>query len=152
MPKPCPIAARTGTGNIVISFTIANPVGCKNHTVNFTNTCTGSSRYRWFFGDGGTTQLTSPNYTDTDTGLFDVQLIAADPASGCRDTVTQTAAVRVNGIGIDFTGTPLQGCVPHDVTFNTTSRAAFGATITSLTWDFGDPNNTAGSNLPSPPQ
>lgn len=132
------------------SFTFNNPIGCKNHLVNFTNTSVGTSRYRWFFGDGGTNQAINPNYTYMDTGLFDVQLIAVDLSSGCRDTVTQAAAIRVNGIGIDFTPNPDKGCVALDVNFTSTSRAAFGATITSLTWDFGDPNDPTGSTLPSP--
>ncbi|MFK7971773.1 MAG: PKD domain-containing protein [Bacteroidia bacterium] len=138
-------------GNPNAGFSLDRPLGCRDHTVQFTNLATQASVERWFFGDGnGNNRNANPVHTYRDTGLFDVTLIVIDPASGCRDTATQTAAVRVNGIGIDFTATPDKGCVPHDVSFLSTSQAAFGATVTSLTWDFGDPNNPATSTLANP--
>jgi gliding motility-associated-like protein len=152
-PSGCTDTAsvNVAVGNPIADFNIDQNIGCKDFTVQFGNNTFNGSVERWFFGDGTTNnQNVNPSHTYRDTGLFDVTLIAIDRLSGCRDTLTVPDAVRVNGIGIDFTAVPDKGCVPLDVQFNSTSQAAFGATITSLNWNFGDPNNPTGSTLPNP--
>ena len=80
-----PIATETVTA----SYTQV-PAGL---SVAFTNTSTGAASYRWNFGDGGTSSLTSPAHTYASAGTYTVSLIASSSDSTCYDSTAQQITV-----------------------------------------------------------
>lgn len=79
------------------------PNACKNFAVPFHNLSSSilSPSYQWYFGDGNSSTQINPSHTFTQTGLFDVTLIVADPGS-CNgaDTITKKILV-IGGAGTD---------------------------------------------------
>ncbi|MEM7035531.1 MAG: PKD domain-containing protein [Bacteroidota bacterium] len=71
--------------------------GLVPHTVTFVNQSQGSVSWAWDFDNGTSSNEFSPNYTYTDSGRYDVRLIAYNDA-GCPDTTYQRVIV-----GADFT-------------------------------------------------
>jgi len=59
-----------------------------------TNFSKGAVDYLWDFGDGGISFEFEPFYTYTDTGSYDISLIATSDR-GCVDTITQEKIVKV---------------------------------------------------------
>lgn len=93
-----------------------------------------TSRY-WDFGDLNIAPLvtndTAAN-TYTAAGKYTVKLIVTNTA-GCKDTITKTDLVIVNGPSGNYTFAPLSGCVPLIVNFSLTT---INTKTDSL--DFGD--------------
>ncbi len=67
--------------------------GCSPLTVNFLNTSTNSSSCFWDLGDGTNSVLTNPIHTYTQSGSYDVTLIATNAT--CIDTLKKMAVVKV---------------------------------------------------------
>ena len=69
-----------------LAFT-ANPRNvCAIDSVYFTNQSQPENAlFTWYFGDGGTSQKSSPVYTYNDTGWFQVKLVANN--NGCLDSI-----------------------------------------------------------------
>jgi gliding motility-associated-like protein len=122
-------------------------------TLQFTNNTTGAINYYWSFGDGGTSNATSPSYSYTNNNEYTVQLIAVT-SFGCSDTVSKKDTVH----NMYFIWQPpyATGCVPLDVHFdvplftttpdpNLPHPYPYG--IASYHWDFGDGTS---SNLDTP--
>ena len=80
----------------IADFSLNPDSGWVPLTVYTDNNSSGASSYQWFFGDGNSSELFSPAHTYTDSGRFEVMLIAISP-NGCRDTMIQ----HVIGVG-DF--------------------------------------------------
>jgi PKD repeat protein len=61
------------------------------YTVRFTNQTTNSNAYiyNWQFGDGNSSTQISPTYTYSDSGSYDITLIAQTAAGQCLDTLVQ---------------------------------------------------------------
>lgn len=75
---------------------------CTNQTpvtVGFANNSTGANAYSWNFGNASTvddtSHLTTPNYSYTDTGYFDVSLIAYGIKKGCNDTIVKKIHIAI---------------------------------------------------------
>ncbi|KAA5536496.1 T9SS type B sorting domain-containing protein [Taibaiella lutea] len=56
-----------------------NDTGCAPYTVTFVNTSTAAITYLWDFDDNTTSTLANPTHTFTDTGTYNVTLIATNP-------------------------------------------------------------------------
>ena len=126
----------------VADFASSNPVGPAPLTVTFLDFSTNATGRVWDFGDGGTSTDQYPAHTYTNPGTYTVTLIAT---GGCApdtlirvDYVTATVA----SVTAAFSGDPLSGCAPLDVTF--TDESTGGAT--SWSWDFGDGNTSTAQN------
>jgi len=126
----------------VPSFSVNDNSGCSPHTTFFTNTSTNATTYLWDFGNGLTSNATTPFTTYPDTGLFSVTLTAYS-ANGCQAVVTQTAAVAVETITASLAGSPRAGCAPLPVSFTGSSTPAGVA----WNWDFGDGASGSGQNV-----
>lgn len=59
----------------------------------FTNNSTGASTWIWYFGDGSTSMVLSPNHTYSSIGTYTVTLAIADTQYGCKDTLKKTIKV-----------------------------------------------------------
>ena len=107
----------------------ANPL-----TVTFTDTSTESpTSWAWDFdGDGNTdSTVQNPSFTYTTNGTYTVSLTAT--GVGGTDTETKTGLISVfDPVVADFSGTPLAGLAPLDVTFTDATTG----NPTSWAWDF----------------
>ncbi len=117
----------------VPNFVSADTLTCAGAPVTFTNISTPAGfSSQWYFGDGGTSTLTSPVYTYAASGLYDVKLTVTD-AFGCSDSITKTAYIRVENPVAGFTvNDSLSSCLPFEVNFTNTSQF-----YVSSAWDFG---------------
>ncbi|CAG5084361.1 PKD domain-containing protein [Parvicella tangerina] len=109
-----------------------NPIMCINVAEGLTNTTTLGDTYQWNFDDGNGSTLADPQHTYTDTGFYDIQLIATS-IFGCVDSITQEVEVRQPPVA-DFSLAPDSGCAPLQVAFTNNST---GVQI-SYAWNFGD--------------
>ncbi len=112
------------------------------NNIQFTNlsTGTGALTYQWKFPGGtpATSTATNPplvNYTQC--GVFDVTLIATS-SQGCADTLVMDSLVHIDCPIASFVASGQYGCIPFDVTFNSTG--SFGFPI-MWEWNFGDTGN-----------
>jgi len=117
-----------------------NPV-CRNTTDTLTalNINTSNiSTYNWNFGDG--VILNGPKavaHTYLNAGNYSVTLITTD-LNGCKDTITKTDFLRVNGPVADFTTLNSSGCTGLNPEFNDLSASDGTNNIVNWKWDFGD--------------
>jgi PKD repeat protein len=105
---------------------------CVNDTINFINQSSGATRYRWDFGDGGTSAEAQPRYVFTDKGSYTIALISLN-SFGCADTMRRTVNVALPPMPA-FAPDVNQGCAPLEVRFDNRS----GGDILSYDWDFGN--------------
>lgn len=126
-------------------FITPDIISCKApHTVNFQNLSTGGTGYEWDFGDGTTSSLFNPVHVYSDTGNYTVRLVVTN-SSGCTDTLTRLAYIRIHTPVLTPLINPNEGCRMLNVNFQANSSSLDG--ITSWFWDFGDGNT---SNLQNP--
>ncbi|WP_160164145.1 T9SS type A sorting domain-containing protein [Nafulsella turpanensis] len=78
----------------VAAFTPDRLKGVAPFTVNFRNESVGATAFQWFFGDAQQSSSTeeSPSFTFTETGDYEVRLIAFN-ADNCSDTTLQRISV-----------------------------------------------------------
>jgi gliding motility-associated-like protein len=109
--------------------------------VTFKNTSTAGAgaKYIWFFGDGDTSSAVNPSHAYIACGPYNVKLVVFNQY-GCSDTVTKTAFVNIICLIDTFTATPIDGCIPKTVSFNSTGST--GNPI-KWRWNFGDPSSGA---------
>jgi gliding motility-associated-like protein len=116
-------------------------VVCQGSDVNFLNTSSPvPSSVIWYFGDGTFSDSTNLVKNFTNTGNFNVKMIAA--FGSCKDSVENPIQVVAKPI-VDFSASPTFSCkAPLTVNFSniTSGRNTFS-------WDFGDGTS---SNLANP--
>lgn len=98
-----------------VNLPVAPIEGCAPLTFTLTDSIssqTGIVSYQWDIGNGlYVSDLASPTFTIPDTGRYDLQLIAINE-NGCIDTILVADYIRTGILPIvDFTATPLTGCV-----------------------------------------
>ncbi|MBX2923665.1 MAG: PKD domain-containing protein [Chitinophagaceae bacterium] len=136
---------RAGTPPSNVDFTASTTGDCISDIVSFQGTATNANEWSWDFGDGESSNLQNPQHTYTDTGWFDVRLIALNngcpaPAVTKNNIVFKQAPVANFGFNLD--------CINRrSVTFSDSSIT--DPTLSGLTydWSFGDGNS---SNTASP--
>lgn len=89
-------------------------------------------QWLWYFGDGDTSSFKDPLHVYFYPGDYDVSLIAYD-TTGCRDTLTKVAYIRVRGPLGNFTVSQDSGCVPMPITINGSVQSTV-----SIVADMGD--------------
>ncbi len=112
--------------------------------VTFTDSSTGTSitNRHWDFGDGNISNYgaaTNPVHQYTSPGTYSVNLTVTNAGgsnSQLRSSYVTVSALPVAPVAA-FTGSPLTGTAPLDVTFTDSST---GTSITNRRWDFGDGN------------
>ncbi len=131
-----------GTHPVVDFTAVPNPV-CGKQPVSFTDLSVPADEWLWDFGDGGTSILQNPVHNYTDTGYFDIRLIATN--NGCSDTLTRINYMQVLPPIALFTVTP--DCV-NRFRFTFTDISLANPAILPLTWDwdFGDGNTSTLQN------
>ncbi|MFN7326754.1 MAG: PKD domain-containing protein [Chitinophagales bacterium] len=97
--------------------------------VAFTNLSTGATQFTWLFGDGATTNLSSPVHTYTQNGTFTVRLIASNTCGA--DTFQQIITIQTPPVA-DFQVSTAVGCAPFTVQYQNLSSA----NATGFVWSF----------------
>ncbi|MBV8255667.1 MAG: PKD domain-containing protein [Chitinophaga sp.] len=113
-------------------------------TTQFSVSNSNSVSWSWNFGDGSPVSTTmNPTHSYTANNIYTATLTATT-ANGC----TATTPVTLNYSLPTATITPdkIEGCIPLDVTFNTTPHTRPGETITNYSWNFGDGTTGTGAN------
>ncbi|MBI3142044.1 MAG: PKD domain-containing protein, partial [Bacteroidetes bacterium] len=132
-------------GQPTAAFT--NTASCEGNLMQFTNTSsalTGTSlkSFAWTFGDGGSSALKNPTNTYSNSGGYNVRMIATD-SRNCSDTVLTALTVSPNPAA-DFS---YANACAYDALALTNKSTISSGTIAAYAWDFG--NNT-GSSSASP--
>jgi gliding motility-associated-like protein len=119
-------------------FTMSQPIGCGNHTVQFQNLSANALTYRWIFDDQSpVSNQIQEQHTYSQTGSFYPQLIVMG-VGGCRDTFISSVPVvvhpRFEVKGVLFPQEPAELQLPNAQisVVNNSERAV------SHLWDFGD--------------
>ncbi|MBL4710878.1 MAG: PKD domain-containing protein [Flavobacteriales bacterium] len=125
-----------------VGFIVDQTTGCAPVEIQFTDTSIfeGSAQFKWFFGDGDSSNLQNPVHVYENDGFFDVQLILTTTEK-CVDTIETTKPslietdLRFSDNVVDFDFFPKEGCPPLTVQFSDSSFA--GGNIEYF-WDFND--------------
>ncbi len=126
-------------------FKSGDTLSCPGASVAFSNTSIADNYTSiWDFGDGGTSNNTSPSHTYTATGLYNVKL-RIDDMYGCPDSINKSLYIRVDTPLADFTmNDSLSSCTPFEVQFTNTSTY-----YSSVQWDFGVGQGSSTLNNPA---
>lgn len=131
--------ASISSGSPIADFVVDDRQDCRQYLTadQITNTSQNADSYFWSFSNGETSTEVIPNVVLSDTGFYDVQLIARD-IFGCTDTLNRAAYIEVIGPYIDLQADNLTGCPPLEVQFTDLSVTSQATTITEWRWIFGD--------------
>ncbi len=103
---------------------------CPPLLVNITNNSVNYSGIQWSFGDGSTSQLTTPSHLYTYPGIYTVKIIISG-TGGCIDTLVKN--VTILGPTGTFTYNPIVGCNPVLAQFVATAQ-----NTVNFIWDYND--------------
>ncbi len=133
------LEARKPTAAFTAQYTLA----CAGQLISFFNTSSGSNlTCQWYFGDGGTSTVTSPAHAYAASGTYTIKLVVTD-ASGCKDSLTRTNYIQINKPKASFTmSDSVKVCPPLTVNFTNASVGAL-----TYFWDF---DNGSTSTLANP--
>lgn len=92
-----------------------------------------SLSYKWNFGNGTGSTSGTPLINYTDTGVYNVTLIARN-SFGCTDTLTRVGYIAIEELVAGFTSDVTTGCVGAPIQFTDTSSS----NPNIWRWNFGD--------------
>jgi len=123
---------------------------CTGLTINFQNNSTNASFFYWDFGiedsDADTSILTSPTFTYSEQGVYEVMLVA-NPGWPCADTVYSTfTALPVINPEIIWGG---YECINQNDYYDFSMTGNVSAAATYF-WDFGVGSDPVSSNVQNP--
>ncbi len=127
-------------------FSVDYPAGCAPLVVKIINKTTGSTpstSYSWDLGNGNKSSIKDPSAIFDEEKSYTIKLTVTD--GNKVSTKSQDITVYKKPT-VDFTASSMKGCVPFDVTFNSSSTAGSG-NISSYHWDFGDGTTLEGRTL-----
>lgn len=119
---------------------------CQGNTIEFKNTTTNGTTYFWDFGDSSTADDTSnletPTFNYSDTGVYDVTLIV-NPGWPCADTITKP--FRVYPKIIPYFASQDTACFDNHE-FNLTAEGTYGNNAI-FSWDNGAGVTSTGKDV-----
>ncbi|MBL4707216.1 MAG: PKD domain-containing protein, partial [Flavobacteriales bacterium] len=112
--------------------------GCVPVNVNFNNTSQFATKYKWDFGNGMTSTISTPSIVYYTPGQYTITLIAINN-QGQSDTVRFQNLVQVNALPVvNFLYVVNNHCVDNNfISFTNLSDSSY-----SFIWDFGDGNSS----------
>ncbi len=139
--RPSYIKLKNG---VTSGFDYTSSAGCQIPAqVNFINksTGTGALTFKWDFGDGNTSEDSTPVNYYQNAGVYSVKLITIN-SYGCSDTLIKSKAINIGFVKADFTK-PDAACPGSAFQLTNTSNPS---SFTGSFWDFGDGTFSAGAN------
>ena len=112
-------------------------------TFTFTDNSIGPDEWHWDFGDGTTSTSQHNVHTYPGTGIYTIELVVINHASGCDDKFTQT--IRIVEEVADFKAVDTVICRNTSTTFNAIGNTP--GTISNYSWDFGDGQTGSGASI-----
>jgi gliding motility-associated-like protein len=110
--------------------------GCTPYTAHLSadiNSAEPVTGWQWDFGDGNTSNASSPIHAYSNPGSYNVRVIITT-VGGCRDTLVYPGGIQIsNKPNAGFSAAPLVVCAAGPVQFNNTSVGGI-----DWFWDFGD--------------
>ena len=107
------------TNYIHVNFPKSLPVytySCDTPTlVHFQNTSLGYNRWKWYFGDGTTSNVLHPSHNFPSLGLWEATLVVWNDTTGCMDSVSTT--VDLLQLSLDATTPDTAVCKESTLTF-----------------------------------
>ncbi|TAE90443.1 MAG: PKD domain-containing protein, partial [Bacteroidetes bacterium] len=107
-------------------------VNCANDTILFENESSGKNKFKWYFGDGDSSELREPKHKYDTSGRYTVILMAIDTVFNCADTMSRLI-VLPEAPRLNFSTSGSLGCAPYRVTLTnltTVGPNAFGIVAT----------------------
>ncbi len=107
---------------------------CVSLKVDFTNSSSGAVAYKWFFGDGDSSNAINPSHDYVNSGTFVANytaILIATSINGCVDTLVKNVSVNP-GSNFGFIVSPDSGCSPLQLNFTANAGAV------SYSWLFPD--------------
>ncbi len=119
---------------VVAAFSIdgGSTISCDGFFA-FSNTSINASSFEWDFGGQGTTNDESPTFTFSTPGVYEVNLIASNPTTGCDDSFS--ISVSVESVAAQFVPSINDPC-----TFIVDFVVTPDPQATQINWDFGGGN------------
>lgn len=111
--------------------------------ISFTNQSTNGVKYKWYFGDGDSSDKTNPIHLFNKAGVFTPQLIVYG-AGGCKQVYNAPGTIEIVPPGANFTVDSSKGCAPMTVHF--TEQSSSKEPITSWKWYFDDGDSSTLKN------
>ncbi|MCB0522673.1 MAG: T9SS type A sorting domain-containing protein [Lewinellaceae bacterium] len=94
-----------GDCEVITAAFFAPETICDSYTVSFDNQSQNANDYLWFFNDpanpGASSISANPSYTYSDTGLYEITLVA-EPGTLCADTFSAQVHIQPNSLFPDF--------------------------------------------------
>ncbi|MBS3914744.1 MAG: PKD domain-containing protein [Bacteroidetes bacterium] len=129
----------------IADFTATPVQGCNPLKVDFQNKSTGAVSYKWFFGNGNSSTLTSPSAVYNTSGKFSVTLIAQD-VNGQSDTIVLEDYITVfRTPKASFNVQKKTLCTGDSAIFTDNTLLGDGP-IKTYKWDFGNGGTSALQN------
>ncbi|MBV9962127.1 MAG: PKD domain-containing protein, partial [Parafilimonas sp.] len=115
-------------------------------TIQFTDESTEATSYKWFFGDGDTSNQKNPAHTYNAAGDYTVELIVYN-SNGCSDTLIKTNLIQLGPPQIQgIKNFPYEACAPQTLLLS--PEIISGNSIALYQWDFGD-GTTSNDSVPT---
>ncbi len=90
---------------------------CANDTIHFTNSSQLATNYNWNFGDGSSSTAFEPTHVYTNSGLYNVTLVASHPTS-CNLADSITRLILVEQLSVNTTDVSI--CSGNPININAT--------------------------------
>lgn len=113
---------------------ISEMSGCTPFSVQLSNLSEGANIYHWDFGNGANSVEFEPEYTYTESGLYDITLIVENEYT-CRDTTKINDVHALLVPMANFGALNMEGCTPVNVQFQNNSQQIENA---EWNWIFGN--------------
>lgn len=128
--------------NAKASFFASDTIICRGSNISFaTNLGLNEvALFEWDFGDGTNSKSDTSNsaiHMYTAAGNYTVRLIITD-ALGCKDTLTKSTYIRIDGPTAKFTPSVPGSCLISLITFNDRSVSDQIHPIQTWAWNYGD--------------
>jgi PKD repeat protein len=123
-----------------VKWTVASNTVCAKQIVSFINSSTNVSNYFWDFGDGSTSNLSSPSHVYRQPGRYKVTLSSQSNAYKCFSSYSDSVFI-LPLPDLNMKVDTWQGCQPFTIHI---SKAAKPNEF--YNWDFGDGNTAVGAS------
>ncbi len=118
-------------------FITLNNINCSApHSVNFLDLSINATSWYWDFGDGATSNSQNPSHTYLNPGSYSVELRVYNDTTGCTDSTTKVAYIKISQVNGGYTIIPDNVCQYDNICFHDTTQTLYP--IVEWKWYFGD--------------